>query len=118
MTRESIIELQKIDCNCSDCKFMIRDLKEFKKWELWNRDIQEKAFEKRKQEALLEIQNCKDEKGRKTLEYYYKKMKFQFDKSGLIHYGNCSKFEKKVSFIPAICQIETQSCFEHRRNNI
>lgn len=26
MTRESIIELQKIDCNCNDCKFMLRDL--------------------------------------------------------------------------------------------
>lgn len=27
MNKESIIELQKIDCNCNDCKHMIRDLK-------------------------------------------------------------------------------------------
>lgn len=26
MTKESIIELQKIDCNCNDCKFMERDM--------------------------------------------------------------------------------------------
>jgi hypothetical protein len=25
MDKESIIELQKIDCNCNDCFFMIRD---------------------------------------------------------------------------------------------
>ena len=25
MNRESIVELQKIDCNCNDCKFMVRD---------------------------------------------------------------------------------------------
>ncbi len=27
MNRESIVELQKIDCNCNDCFFMIRDFK-------------------------------------------------------------------------------------------
>ncbi len=26
MTKESLIELQKIDCNCNDCKHMQRDL--------------------------------------------------------------------------------------------
>jgi len=31
MDRESVYELQKIDCNCNDCKFMVRD---FKKLEL------------------------------------------------------------------------------------
>ncbi len=27
MDKESIFELQKIDCNCNDCKFMIRNFK-------------------------------------------------------------------------------------------
>ena len=31
MDKESIIELQKIDCNCNDCKFMERDLERFNK---------------------------------------------------------------------------------------
>ena len=30
-------------------------------------------------------------------------------------YGNCSKLNKPVSFIPNTCQIDTQDCFEHRR---
>lgn len=69
MTKESIIELQKIDCNCNDCKFMQRDL------------------------------NMPPEKG----------------KAAKINYGNCTKFNKPVTFIPATCQIETQHCFEHRK---
>jgi len=33
----------------------------------------------------------------------------------LINYGDCTKFNKAVSFIPNTCQLETQDCFEHRR---
>ena len=42
-------------------------------------------------------------------------MKFQFDAVGLINYGKCERFKKDVSFIPGICQLDTQECFEHRR---
>jgi len=30
-------------------------------------------------------------------------------------YGECKKLHKDVSFIPEVCQIETQKCFQHRR---
>ena len=30
-------------------------------------------------------------------------------------YGECKKFNNDVSFIPEVCQIETQKCFQHRR---
>jgi hypothetical protein len=30
MNKETIIELQKIDCNCNDCKFLIRDFEKYK----------------------------------------------------------------------------------------
>ena len=33
MDKESIIELQKIDCNCNDCKFLERD---FEKYSAYN----------------------------------------------------------------------------------
>ena len=33
MDKESIIELQKIDCNCNDCKFMKRDLNKMKSFD-------------------------------------------------------------------------------------
>ncbi len=33
-----------------------------------------------------------------------------------IHYGYCDKFKKPVSFIPNVCQVETQECFVHRKD--
>ena len=76
MDKESRYELQIIDCNCNDCKFMIRD------------------FEK------LELH------------------KKSYEGTGLMDrltFGVCRKFEKPVSFIPETCQLETQTCFKHRK---
>ncbi len=75
-SKESAFELQKIDCNCNDCKFMLRD------------------FEK------------------------LKKHKASYEGTGLMDqmsFGNCSKLNKPVSFIPVTCQPETQNCFVHRK---
>lgn len=80
MDKESIYELQKIDCNCNDCAFMVRD------------------FEKKKYWDSTELH--KDQK----------------NASYRIHYGKCEKLAKDVSFIPNICQIETQGCFTHRKD--
>jgi hypothetical protein len=115
MTKESIFELQLIDCNCNDCKYMERDFETYRKWEQWNRGLQEKDFEQKKKEALRIANECEDERGKKTLLAVANKMKFMFDKSGLLQYGICEKFNKQVSFFPATCQIETQECFRHRR---
>lgn len=71
MDKQSIYELQKVDCNCNDCKFMVRDL------------------------------NRSPDKG----------------KPCPVNFGTCNKFEKEVTFIPALCQLDTQDCFEHRRNS-
>ncbi len=77
-TKETLIEKQKIDCNCNDCRFMIRD------------------FEKMKSFDHLHVGQEKA--------------------SHRCNYGKCIKFNKSVSFIPNICQIHTQDCFEHRRS--
>ena len=43
-------------------------------------------------------------------------LRFVFDRSKvLINYGNCTKLSKAVSFIPNVCQLETQNCFVHRK---
>jgi hypothetical protein len=76
MDKESIYLLQLIDCNCNNCKFMVRDF------------------------AKLE------------------KHKKSYEGTGLmdrLSFGDCTKFNKPVSFIPETCQLETQECFEHRR---
>lgn len=51
-----------------------------------------------------------------TLRKEAAKMRFQFDKKeAVINFGNCSKLNKPVTFIPNTCQLDTQDCFEHRR---
>tara|TARA_R110000787_G_scaffold7178_6_gene24717 strand:+ start:369 stop:731 length:363 start_codon:yes stop_codon:yes gene_type:complete len=119
MDKESKIELQKIDCNCSDCKFMIRNSDKFKesiedhhRWQLdyFNKlrdNLYNKAKEWGKRGFPDKAINVKKEAD---------KMRFQFDKKeASINYGRCHKLNKDVSFIPNVCQLETQECFEHRR---
>lgn len=78
MDKKSIYLLQKIDCNCNDCKSMVRDLKKFHEFnELY--------------------------KGRENA-------------GCRINYGRCEKLNKDVSFIPNVCQLDTQECFEHRKD--
>lgn len=75
--KKSVYLLQKIDCNCNDCFYMIRD------------------FER------------------------YEAHKKSYEGTGLMDrlaFGNCTKFNKLVSFIPETCQLETQSCFKHRKD--
>ena len=119
------IELQQIDCNCNDCKFMVRDFAKFQKWSDWNKGLQIIDFEKKKAKAIedakaqlaeVQIRGIKSEiRGSEYVLKKANKMEFVFDKSGLLSYGNCTKLNKEVSFIPDICQLETQNCFEHRK---
>ena len=120
MDRESIIELQKIDCNCNDCKFMVRDVEKFKesleKHNKWQLDY----FNSIKNNLIAKANYWKS-KGEYTkrdlLMEEAGKMKFQFDKStAMINFGQCSEFDKPVTFIPNVCQLDTQQCFEHRRS--
>lgn len=120
MDRESITELQKIDCNCNDCKFMIRDFDKFKKsmaihheWQLnYFNTIRNNLYKK----AADWLRRGFPDK-HNVLKKEAGKMKFQFDKKEIaINYGDCIKFKKPISFIPGICQAETQSCFVHRKN--
>ena len=94
---------------------MERDFEKFKKWELIEKRRQYDLFEKARIKAVGIADACEDPAGKKTLMSIAGKMVFVFDRQYLIHYGNCSKLVKKVSFIPNTCQIETQRCFEHRR---
>jgi hypothetical protein len=83
--------LQDLDCNCNDCIFMVRDSERRKQSLQFHEGLQRAAFKK-------------------------DQSKFQFDpKPVTIHYGNCTKFDKPVSFIPNVCQLETQTCFKNRR---
>lgn len=96
---------------------MERDMLTYQKWEDWHRKNALETFEKEKTKAINDALVIKDTKGRETSLKIAQKMRFQFDKSGLLNYGNCTKFDKLVLFIPNVCQLETQNCFVHRREN-
>lgn len=125
MDKESLIELQKIDCNCNDCLFMVRDGEEFKrslerhyKWQFDYYLTCKRVMIEKAREVLRRFDYSVEKKQRKVrgIIIEIKNMKFQFDKKeSMINYGNCSKLEKPVSFIPNVCQLETQQCFKHRR---
>lgn len=123
MDKESIYELQKIDCNCNNCGHLTRDAQEFERslerhhrWQLDHfntvkNNLLEKAkfYRKRGRED--------DEKKARNCEVQAEKMKFQFSKAeAKLNYGHCGKLNKPVSFIPDTCQLHTQECFEHRKD--
>lgn len=119
MDKQSRIELQKIDCNCNDCKFMERDNERFKE-SLNNHHRWQLNYFNVIRDNLYKKADVWKHKGFPEKHAIVKreadKMKFQFDKKeALINYGVCTKFNKAVSFIPNVCQIDTQECFLHRR---
>lgn len=79
MDKESAYLRQKIDCNCNDCKFMLRDSEKLK-------------------------QHLETYKGTGL--------------SDNLQFGDCIKFNAPVNFIPNVCQVETQNCFLHRKDNL
>lgn len=129
MDKESVIELQKIDCNCNDCKFMERNIKEYDLWSGRTKSLQYFTFLRNRRKVLLSASELIYGSKRKPIPNKEAikqgfimlkdafKMTFQFDRSQVtLAYGNCQKLSKSISFIPNTLQLETQQCFEHRRN--
>jgi len=117
--KESIIERQKIDCNCNDCINMIRNQERFKV----SLDFQHKM----QLDYFTTIQNKLKSKAKEYKDRWYdlenwdrllteaEDMKFQFDKSAAcLNFGFCKFLNKDVTFIPNTCMLETQQCFKHR----
>lgn len=132
MDKESIIELQKIDCNCNNCGYMVRDFEKFKQSAIDRDRWQHNTFYNTKGNTILkawgylrsaEVLPQKEEKFfRKAANLLdiASKMKYKFQNDSFIIFATCGKFNKQITFIPETCQIETQNCFVHRKemNNI
>lgn len=118
--KESAHLLQLIDCNCNDCKFMIRDQQKFHNSTSFHYVLCLREFVINHTRVLANAQKWYNkgewEKGL-ALEIEGNAMDWQFDKKGEcpVNFGRCSKLKKDVSFIPNTCQLETQQCFEHRK---
>jgi hypothetical protein len=116
MNKESMVELQKIDCNCNDCKHMVRDFETFNKWKKWQLEQDKKDFDRKKAKAIEDAKKIMEEKSRNSMLSIANKMKYQAEKTSNINYGFCSKKNNKpITFLPCVCMIENQECFEHRR---
>lgn len=115
------IELQRIDCNCSDCKFMIRNLDKFNESVSnhfkWQHDYFLVLQKKVRDRAYWHLNKSYDLLLWDKLLTESEDMKFELNKKEcMINYGFCNSFKKDVSFIPNTCQIDTQNCFKHRKD--
>ena len=130
MDKESVYLLQNIDCNCNDCKFMVRDFdaleqskQKHNEWQYLSffntrtKFIRESLDYRIRAEKEKDIEKKKElfKKGYNILKMA-KAMKYSFSNDSKIAFGNCSKFNKPITFIPETCQLDTQNCFEHRKN--
>lgn len=112
-------ELQLIDTNCNDCKFMQRDFEKFNACETRNKLLQEQEFNDKKQKMNVRVNELyrsnELEKGY-SLEIEMNKLKYQYNNNSSINYGNCTKLNKLVSFIPVTCNPQNKDCFTHRKD--
>lgn len=111
-------ELQKIDCNCSDCGYLERSLSKRQKHVDKHYQWQKNGFDI-KRIKLIESGEDRLRKGEKDKSKLIfkevRKLDFFFDEGGCsLHFGKCLKFDKEVSFISNTCQLDTQDCFVHR----
>lgn len=118
MTKESIIELQCIDCNCNDCVHLSRNIARLNTVRAEDDDNQYWFFRRIKARRIWSAREKikKDkEKGQIALESAIALEYNYTPQTCAINYGLCGKLKKEVSFIPNTLQLETQGCFEHRR---
>ena len=116
-------ELQELDCNCSDCFFLERSLSQRQKHVDFHYQMQKDSFNIKRIKLLKRgefwLYKKKDKKKSKVIFKEARKMVFVFDEGGCsLHYGQCLKYKKLVSFIPNTLQLDTQGCFVHRLNKI
>jgi hypothetical protein len=134
MEESSTTLLQKLDCNCNDCFFMTRNLTKYNEALEAKKKSDLMCFNSKKASLLVQAKEVLEageraekygkkvgavEKAKKKADSLTKEaasMKFQFDNKLAVHFGNCSKLNKPVRFTPNLMQLDTQDCFEHRKD--
>lgn len=112
LSTESAIELQKFDCNCSDCKHLLRNNYRKQIEDEWRRKLDFEEWNKQREADLFVALTLLD----KTMLYEITNRRF-LPRKPQMAFGYCKLFElKEISFLPGVLQLETQQCFEHRRN--
>jgi len=112
------IEQQIIDSNCNDCKFLVRSLVKRQKHIDFLYIEQKRLFDTKRLKLVEAAEDWivkGERKKAKDILKQVNEMNFVFSLNSRIAFGYCSKNKKDVSFIPNTCQLETQECFQHRR---
>lgn len=113
------LELKDIDCNCNDCKYLVRDLEKYAKSVELARSVAKWSFDNTVERIRANAEKQRVKKGNleawDNLHTEADKMVFQFSKKSCrVQYGRCSKLNIDISFLPSQCQPHTQECFEKR----
>ena len=118
MNQESIIELQKCDFNCNDCKFFSRDQDAYNHSKtlhhIWQRQHFDLAIRKKIEKAEDWLNKNEWEKAKAIIDEV-NNTKFAFTNDAHITFGECIKLLKPLSFIANISMPENSNCFQHRR---
>lgn len=133
MTKESIYELQRIDCNCNDCKHLFRLFDKQNNVLAADKISDEELFYLVRERKANNIQEAIDsltkhiyiiQDAPRKIEKQKNKLKILLsEKYGYqgqktpIQYGVCLELRKEITFIPNICQLDTQKCFVHRKDS-
>jgi hypothetical protein len=106
-----MIELQLIDTNCNDCKFMLRNVYKKRYFDKFKEDIDRKVFSRELNKDLFVAYAERDNKALKKL------LAKECKPTNVvpINYGYCKKKEIEVSFLPGTCCPQNSECFEHRK---
>jgi hypothetical protein len=117
ITKESAIELQKIDCNCNDCIHMARDIVKATTYLVMDRGYQLEQFRNMKARAIRKARAHKDLVKREAALKDAIALSHTYIPQGVaVNYGWCEIFKKEVNFLPNTLQFDTQECFKHRRS--
>lgn len=126
-------ERQKIDCNCNDCIFMVRDMDKYNRINearaISNQRDAERMRSHFHAQARKEYtaagkaqENCDKERTKRhslraaNFDRLCREVEVKEVVKSPIHFGRCSKKDIDVSFIPNTCQLDTQDCFLHRKD--
>lgn len=119
MDKESIIELQRVDYNCNDCKYLERDINAYNHSKtlhhLWQRQYFDLLNKKKIERAQFQLDNNEWEKALAIIQEV-NQAKFAFNNDAHISFGECLKKMIPISFIPNISIPENKLCFQHRRD--
>jgi hypothetical protein len=126
LSKDSLKLLQDLDCNCNDCKFMVRDAEKFRAAQERRKSFMREHFEtlKRKEIETLEFKErmaaVKRPERLASLIALVESRVFEYGAPHpQINYGTCTNPESgfvEVDFLPTTFSGDTQRCFVNRRD--